>query len=147
MLCSYYWLKQWLQRKDHELDLEQITPSDYTVIVKGLGSEFDVKELEEYFSNYGREDRENVEIVKSNVAYDIGEFTELCRRKGDLETKKMVIDECKAHGEDPPPSLVCFCIKKKDETDVEELNKEISINEEMIKKYMEDRPSGTGADL
>jgi hypothetical protein len=93
MLISYYRLKQWLQRKEQELDLEVITPSDYTVIVKGLGSDFDVKEVEEYFKNYGREDSKAVDIVKSNIVYDIAEFTALCRKKGDLEVKKMLIEE------------------------------------------------------
>ncbi len=133
-------------KKDHELDLDVITPSDYTILVKGLGHDFDAKEVEQYFTEYGREDGEKIEIVKSNVAYDIGDFTELFREKCDLEAKKAILDEYKHRKEEPPPIICCFCFTRA-ESASDELATSIENLDSQIKKYQEDRPAGMGEDL
>jgi RNA recognition motif-containing protein len=56
------------------MDMDDITPSDYTLWIRGLPKDFVASEVIEFFSRFGRKDGAPVDIVKLTRLYDIGDF-------------------------------------------------------------------------
>ena len=121
------------------MDKDVTSPSDYTVMVEGLGSDFDPKEVVRFFEEHGREDESHIEVEGINVAYDIHDFVELGRKRFKVSSKLVLLEEYERRGEDIPRDTFCFCIKG-DQWNEEILKHELHAIDSYIKKYEESKP-------
>jgi hypothetical protein len=88
-----------IRLSEDELDRGSITASDFTIIIRNLPvgnyNEKELKsELEKWWSMQNFE--EKCFITKINIAYDILEYSDLCKKKKELVTKKIKMEGYKA---------------------------------------------------
>ena len=79
MIVAFRFWRRFQREKEVELDIEQISPADYTLWIKGLKKDYDIDDLKTFFENSGRRDGKIAQVVKINPCYDIGEFVEATR--------------------------------------------------------------------
>ena len=146
VLISYHLLRRKLVKKEEEIDISITTPSDYTVIVKGLPKQVTEEEVRNFFQENGRSDGKPAKVMKVNFPYDISEYVAVNRRAESIKQKIKFIDEqIESQGELPQIRFCCCC--KKDMESKEELQKELVEVNEKIKKFDQETEAGVGRDL
>ena len=70
------------------MDIDITTPSDYTVMVRGLAENFDIEDLKNFFTSVGRQDGKPVDIVRITPLHDIGDYIIAMRKLKKLENQK-----------------------------------------------------------
>ena len=132
IILHYYRIFQ--KKSAEEIDRDNISPSDYTVMIKGFPKgKYDEKIVEESvmdFWNRVPHQEENQKIItKIVIAYDIAEYVNLCREKKKLSLEKRRADHMmKKHGKK--------FLKE------EEIRMKLGVIEEKIRKQEEDVKSG-----
>lgn len=93
LIFSFIYLKIFIRNKVLEIDSGHVTPSDFTVIVKGVPAGTDLNEFKEYLKGSVRKSKEVSEIVSISPSYDISVWI---RKEKELrKTRKQIeyIDE------------------------------------------------------
>ena len=88
LILYIFTLKRYFKKKVYEFDSENITPSDFTVWVKDLDSNYRPEQLKEFYEKRGLGKNSNLEVSCISPVYDIKTYVEkvrtLERCKGDL---------------------------------------------------------------
>ncbi len=131
VILHYYRIFQ--KRSAEEIDRDNISPSDYTVMIKGFPKGCDEKIVEEtvmeFWNRVPNPEENQLIITKIVLAYDIAEYVNLCREKKKLFLEKRRADHIKEkHG-------------KKDLKE-EEIRMKLGVIEEKIRKQEEEVKSG-----
>jgi len=73
------------RKRDSTIDLNSITPGDYTLLIKGLRKDTKEEDIFNAFSKYFKSagfHGEEYKVEKVNMVYDIGDFVTISREKG-----------------------------------------------------------------
>lgn len=79
LMLIYTHIDRKTREKAVELDIDRVTPSDFTICVKGLPDNYKKDELAEHFTTHGNDEETKLEIVNITMTYDIKEFTLLSK--------------------------------------------------------------------
>ena len=130
MILSKYLFFNYIRKFNYVRDEERTTPSDYTILIKGLntpGKNYDLKKtLEVYFKSFDKE----IEIEKINYIYNISEYVEIVK-KYLLIQKKISILEFKQENPDKIDQLRLKSKELKDKLEI--ITKEFK--QKMKKKF------------
>lgn len=139
VIISLHYYRIFQKRSAEEIDRDNISPSDYTIMITGLpkGGYHEAlveKTVWEFWNRIPQEqgyaNKEDV-ITKIVLAYDIVEFVSLSRERKKLFLEKRRFDhERKNHG------------KKTDELKIAEIQRKLNFIEDKIKKEEGDVESG-----
>ena len=91
-------------------------------MVGGLGEKFDETEVKQFFMEHGRPDGNEVDIIRTNVCYDIHDYIEMSDDRHKVQTKLERLKEYTKRKLKIPSDTRCFCFKG-DEWDEEKLEK------------------------
>lgn len=80
-------------------------------MVGGLGEKFDEKEVQQFFEEHGRSDEKHVDIIRTNVCYDIHDYIALLRDKQDVLVKLERLKEYEARNLEIPKDRRCLCFE------------------------------------
>ena len=112
-----------MREKIIEIDEINITPSDFTVWIKGIPYDTDFKDLQRFIENNSYPGTK-AEVVAVSPAYLISDYVAKVREKKALQNKINYLREYKLkHGEDPKKETLCFSSKYPTE---EELNADLA---------------------
>eukprot|EP00357_Protocruzia_adherens_P031247 CAMPEP_0115022088 /NCGR_PEP_ID=MMETSP0216-20121206/31305_1 /TAXON_ID=223996 /ORGANISM="Protocruzia adherens, Strain Boccale" /LENGTH=1152 /DNA_ID=CAMNT_0002394631 /DNA_START=120 /DNA_END=3578 /DNA_ORIENTATION=- len=90
LILSYNVIRRMQIRVNRRIDQKVLTAADYTIWVRNLPADTNKEEIEEFFKKYGKV-HGLVEIVKTNLAYDFGDFAELIKEKEAIASKKQQV--------------------------------------------------------
>ncbi|CAG9310778.1 unnamed protein product [Blepharisma stoltei] len=138
ILISYYFLKADLARKEEDIDMSITSPSDYTILVSGLGKDFIEEELKIFIEEHGRDDNLSAKVVKINIPYDITHYIEATRKAEYCKHELFHLELYqKEHPNEVPAIKTCGCCKRKIDT-AENLKKQLNAAQEEIDKFEEE---------
>lgn len=107
------------EQLETQLDLEEITPSDFTLEVSNLPKQgVTDQELTDYMQFAGSNMGKKCTVVKINWAYQIHHFVAACKKHSLLKERLGEIRSLKAQNKIPRKGGCC-CIKGKEETEEE----------------------------
>lgn len=87
ILISYYFLRNKLIKVDGEIDKDEVTASDYTIWVKGLGQNFTADEVKEFFIKNGLPTDQDLDVKRVNIPYEISDYVDWIREHNTLKEK------------------------------------------------------------
>lgn len=95
-----YWFflsicKQWLKKTNKQIDNSNDTPSDWTLIVRGLPSDEPAEQIKANFEAFGANGKEVAYVKKVNIAYNCEEYVKKFEKinKKKREMKLMQVKE------------------------------------------------------
>lgn len=74
VIVAIFYFRKFIKDKIVQIDENNVTPSDFTVVVKGVSDKIDLNEFVEYFKQNSVGDSQIVEIAAVSPAYDISEY-------------------------------------------------------------------------
>lgn len=135
ILISYYFLKNYINDREEEIDLSITSPSDYTVLITGLGHKFEVEKLKKFIEERGRDDNMPAKVVKINLAYKIDEYVLAVRQADECKQKLFKIENFqKDHPNQLPKIKTCCCFSKSFENP-KDLKKKLAEAQSVIQKF------------
>jgi hypothetical protein len=93
-----YWIflavcKEWLKRTNKQIDVNNDTPSDWTIIVRGLPKDESAEQIKANFEAFGALGKEVCYVKKVNIAYNCEEyvkkFEKVNKRKREMKVLQM----------------------------------------------------------
>ena len=138
LLLIYLQFFRRAQRKTaFECDFKNLTPSDYTVKVSGLPLNFLDYELKEHFKKVGGTEL-NVNVVKINKTYAIGQYIKLMEEKTKMLNEKRNLQELLNYKTDAINSeATTQKVKNTYKGELDGLNKKIADKSELLEKLEE----------
>ena len=146
IIITYYIFRRFQINKDDEIDRNEVTASDYTLWVRGLGENFTEEEVKEYFTNNGLPHGQTAEVINVNIPYEISDYVKYVRKHTDLKEKIKYIEDYQNKNGTMPSETVLGCCKQPFPP-VEELQKKIAKVDDKINKWINEKSADVGKDL
>lgn len=91
-----YWLvlsgcKSWISKTNKLIDVSNDTPSDWTIVVKGLPADEPVEQIKANFEAFGALGKMHCPIKKISLAYNCREYTEMAAKVNQSKRKMKIL--------------------------------------------------------
>lgn len=135
VIISLHYYRVYQKRSAEEIDRDNISPADYTIMIKGLPkkncNEKLVEETVNEFWNKIPDEDSNKIITKIVLAYNIVDYVNCCRERKKLFMEKRKADHMKEHNH-----------SKTMKFNEDEFKHKLSFIEDLLKKQEEEVQSG-----
>lgn len=107
LMLNYFILRHFLKTKFKKFDVDAVTPSDFTVWVKGLNSNYNPKELIKHFETKALGKNKPTEVSCISVVYDIGFYVKQVRKLKELKDTLFYIQDYRNRYKKNPGMSCC----------------------------------------
>lgn len=105
LLAFYPWVLRKTKETSTEIDSVQTTPSDFTLMVKGLPEDYTAEDIKAHIQEHFMHHKP--EIINLVLAYDTNEYIECCKTLSEWEFKKEYVKKYTEKYGKPPTIKKC----------------------------------------
>lgn len=144
ILTIFYIGSSLLKKQEFDIDLNTVTPKDYTVHAYGLPLDIQEAQVRELFENYSRYDKKKAKVIKVNFPYKIHDYMENLAKYEDIKEKLRFLEIKAENPELYTEKKGCGCAKTQSK---EELEANLAVVEANILKFENNLPTDVGENL